>query len=98
MWNWLKDENNRGALTIVVTVFGVIIGGMWTAFVYFDGKTWLQSFGKNQATYYLCMGEHQANCGKTDWVPCGTDMTAYIKQKHPDACVYITATTLSDPR
>ena len=65
-----------------------VAGGGWRLYVtYFVGK---------QETYYLCMGSYKQYCGSADWVPCHTDMTAYVKNKHSDICVYIKPTKLSD--
>jgi hypothetical protein len=93
MWTWLRDPDNRGVLILI----GGAIAGLASAFAYFDGKTWLQNQFRQEATYYLCMGTNKASCGSTDWVPCGTDMQAHVKAAHPDMCVYIKPTKLSDP-
>ncbi len=38
IWNFLKDENNRGALGIVGAIAAFLVAGFWTVFVYMDGK------------------------------------------------------------
>jgi hypothetical protein len=65
----------------------VVLLGVWYGWKLYLGT---------QATYFLCIGEYRGSCGSTDWVNCGTDMQAYVKNAHPDVCVYVKATRLSD--
>lgn len=39
MWKWLKNEENRGALGFIAGGITVVIGGLWTLFVYLDART-----------------------------------------------------------
>ena len=38
MWNRLKDEANRGALTFIGAGLASTAAAVWAVFVYFDGK------------------------------------------------------------
>jgi hypothetical protein len=94
---WITDKEHRERLTFVGGGLAVLIGAFWTAFVYFDGKTWVSSWFKKEATYYVCIGEHKAECrSDIPWQPCGTNPTAWVKSAHPDACAYVEQTKLSD--
>lgn len=35
MIRWLRDEHNRGAVAVIGSVLALIVGGVWTVFVYF---------------------------------------------------------------
>ncbi len=35
MFGWLKDEHNRGVVTLIVTILALLIGGIWTVFTFF---------------------------------------------------------------
>lgn len=38
MIRWLRDEHNRGAVTVVASVLALVAGGVWTVFVYFNSE------------------------------------------------------------
>jgi hypothetical protein len=108
-FQWITDKEHRERVTFLITLLTVIVGGLWTAFVYFDGKAWVLSWFNRETIYYVCMGEHQSECrttvpGSTDkdapipvaWVDCYTDLGAWAKKQHPKECVFVRQRKLSD--
>jgi hypothetical protein len=97
LFQWIKDKETRDIVSFLGGGLVILVGGVWTAFVYFDGKEWVKSrFGK-EATYYVCMGEHQSECRTTaQYLPCSTDIETWAKAKYPDICVNVKITKISD--
>jgi hypothetical protein len=86
----------RPKLKIGPAVISWIVGLVCLAVVQYGWKLYTEANAPKTATYYLCMGTYSQNCSPTEWVPCHTNMQAYVKAKHPDVCVYIKPTKLSD--
>lgn len=105
-FQWIKDKDTRDIVSFVGTGLVVILGALWTAFVYFDGKTWIMNkFGSGSAgllTYYVCTGEFPPGqpgslCNpNVPWQPCYTSPVTWAKNAHSGECVTATQKTLSD--
>lgn len=92
MWNWLKDENNRGALTVIGGAVFSICGGLWALYIYYH-PTPVNPGPVTVTTHYkVCRGEFQQKCPTHDvWVQCG-DVAAWAKA----TCTKFVITKISD--
>lgn len=83
---------NIGASRFLTWAVGLLVLGG----VQYGWKLYAEATAPKVGTYYLCMGSYQQNCAPTEWVPCHSDMSAHVKAKHPDVCIYMKASKLSD--
>ena len=48
VWMWLRDKENRGAVTVIVLVVGLAVSGAWKAYVYFSEPERIYNDGGGQ--------------------------------------------------
>jgi len=69
MFSWLRDEHNRGTVSLLVTVIAALLGGAWAVFVYIyppndsaEHKPSDADQVSDRTEIYGCYGEFRANC------------------------------------
>jgi hypothetical protein len=93
-WDWLQDTNQREALKLIGAAVVAVIGGLWVAFGFFDGKEFVASFFRKEATFNFCQGEKSERCSQP-WIPCEQNPTGWAVTNHPDVCVHVEVLEIS---
>jgi hypothetical protein len=95
----LTSKDTLEILKVYWPVVAAVVAGLWAAFVYFDGKTWMSGLFDKETTFYLCVGQHESECrakAGAAFQGCGTDPVAWAKRTHSSQCVSATANKISD--
>ncbi|WP_339523437.1 hypothetical protein [Pseudomonas sp. EL_65y_Pfl2_R96] len=77
---WLVDKNKREMLAFMGAGIAVVIGGAWTAFMYFQNKPGFPL--KIEASYNACIGAEKERCPpNTVFLTCGQSVADWAKKE-----------------
>lgn len=65
-WEWLRDEQNQGALKVVGASIAAVVLAGWAYFLWYDARPKPPpnpSPTETVTSFVVCHGEHQASCG-----------------------------------
>jgi hypothetical protein len=77
---WLVNRNRREILAFFGAGFVVIVGALWTAFTYFQGRAEVSE--KIEASYTVCVGSDPGGCPPNAiFLRCGTSVPDWARKE-----------------
>lgn len=69
IWVWLRDEHNRGSIVVIGTALTVVVGAVWTLFVYFNSVSGVEQDIElaNWKSAFSIRNEFTASDWSSDW-------------------------------
>jgi hypothetical protein len=93
MWNWLRDENNQGALKLIGAAFAAVVLAAWAYFQWYESRPKPPAPEPPTVTisYKVCRGEFENRCSQHDvFIGCD-DLDAWAKK----TCIRFSSTELN---